>query len=61
MRRVQEARLTDLENLMEQAEFVSCHLIILEIAINSPFLKTKQQDEGVEIANELKVQNVLYQ
>ena len=45
---------------MEQAEFASCHLINREIAINSLLLKRKQQDEGVEIANELKVQKVLY-
>ena len=59
-RRVQESGLTDLENQMEQAEFASCHLINIEIAINSFLLKRKQQDEGVKNANELKVQNVLY-
>ena len=58
--RVQEAGPTDLENHMERAEFASCHLINIEIDINSFFLKRKQQDKGVEIANELKVQNVLY-
>ena len=60
MKRVQEAGLTDLENQIEQAEFASCHLINKEIAINSLLLKRKQQGEDVEIANELKVQNVLY-
>ena len=59
MRRVQEAGRTDLENQMEQVEFASCHLINIEIAINSLLLKRKQLDEGVEIANELKVHNVL--
>ena len=43
---------------MEQAEFASCYLIDIETAINS--FKRKQQDEGVKIANELKVQNVIY-
>ena len=60
MRRVQEAGLTDLENQMEQAEFAFCHLNDRELAINSLLLKRKQQDEGMEMANELKVQNVLY-
>ena len=60
MRRVQEVGLTDLENQMEQAEFASCHLIKIGRAIKSLLLKRKQQDEGVEIANELKVQNVIY-
>ena len=45
---------------MEQAEFASCHLINIEIAINSLLLKGKQQVEGVKIANELKVQKVIY-
>ena len=39
---------------MEQAEFASCHLIDIEIAIDSFFLKKKLQDECVKIANELK-------
>ena len=60
MRRVRETGLTDLENQMEQAEFASCHLIIIEVAINSLVLKREQQDEGVKIANEIKVQNALY-
>ena len=60
MRRVPEAGLTDLENQMEQAEFASCYLNNIEIAINFSLLKRKQQDEGVEIANELKVPNVIY-
>ena len=37
--RVQEAGLTDLENQMEQAEFASCHLIDIEIAVDSLLLK----------------------
>ena len=45
---------------MEQAEFAAGHLIDVKIAIDSLLLKRKQQHEGVEIANELKVQNVFY-
>ena len=41
---------------MEQAEFAAGHLIDVKIAIDSLLLKRKQQHEGVEIANELKVQ-----
>ena len=59
MRRVQEARLSDLMDQMEQAELASCHPINIEIALNS-LLLGKQQDKGVEIANEKEVQNVLY-
>ena len=54
MKKVQEAGLTDLENQMEQTEFAAGHLIDVEIAIHSLLLKGKQQDEGVEIANEIK-------
>ena len=36
MRRIQEAGLTDLEN---QIEFASCHLVNVEIAIDSLLLK----------------------
>ena len=54
MRKVQEAGLTDLENQVEQADFATGHLIDVEIAIDSLLLKRKQQDEGVEIANEIK-------
>ena len=52
--------LTDLENQMEQAEFAAGQLIDVKKAIDSFLLKGKQQHEEVEIANELKVQNVLY-
>ena len=46
---------------MEQAEIAAfLHLIDVKIAIASLLLKRKQQHEGVETANELKVQNVLY-
>ena len=45
---------------MEQAEFAAGHLVDVKIAINALLLKGKQQYEGVEIAIELKVQNVLY-
>ena len=60
MRRVQEAGLTDLANQVEQAELASCHVINIEIAIDSLLLKRKQQDEGVKIAIELKVQNLIH-
>ena len=39
---------------MEQAEFASCHLSNIKIAIDFLLLKGKQQDEGAKIANELK-------
>ena len=55
-----EPGLTDLENQMEQTEFAAGHLIDLEIAIDSLLLKRKQQNGGVEIANEYRVQNELY-
>ena len=45
---------------MEQAEFASCHLINIDIAIDSLLVKRKRQDEGVKITNEFKVQNELY-
>ena len=45
---------------MEQAEFAAGHVIDVEIAIDSLLLKGKQQDEGVEIANEINLQNELY-
>ena len=54
MRKGQEAGLTDLENQMERTEFAAGHLIDVKIAIDSLLLKRKQQDEGVEIANEIK-------
>ena len=54
MKKVQEAGLTDLENEIEQAKFAAGHLTDVEIAIDSLLLKRKQQDEGVEIANETK-------
>ena len=54
MRKVQEAGLTDLENQMEQAEFAAGHLIDIETAIDSLLPKSKNQDEGVEIAHEIK-------
>ena len=54
MRKVQEAGHTDLENQMEQTEFAAGHLIDVKIAIYSVLLKRKQQDEGAEIANEIK-------
>ena len=52
MRRAQQTGLTDLGNQMEQAEFASCHLIDIEIAIDY-FLLKKQQDEGVKIAKQM--------
>ena len=55
-----EPGLADLENQMEQMEYAAGHLINIEIAIDSLLLKRKQQNRGVEIENETKVQNVLY-
>ena len=55
MRKVQETGLTNLENQMKQAEFAAGHLLDVEIAIDSLLLKRKQQVEGVEIANEIKL------
>ena len=60
MSKVQEVKLTDLENHMQQAEFVASHLIDVKIAIDSLLLKRKQQDEGVKKVNKKNVQNVLY-
>ena len=60
MRKVQEAGLTDLENQMEQAEFAAGHLMDVEIAIDSLLLKSKNQDEGVEIAHEKKTCRMYY-
>ena len=39
MRNVQESGLTDFENQMKQAEFASCHLVNIEVAIDSFLLK----------------------
>ena len=39
MRNVQEAGLTDLENQMEQAEFVFRHLVDIKVAMGSLLLK----------------------
>ena len=52
--------LTGLKNQMEQAEFAASHLINIKIAIDSLLLKKKKPHEEVKIANEIKVQNVLY-
>ena len=54
MRNAQEAVLTDFENQMEQAKSASCHLIDIEIAIDSFLVKRKERDEGMKIATELK-------
>ena len=39
MRNLQEAGLTDLENQMKHAEFASCHLVDIKVAIGSLLLK----------------------
>ena len=39
MRNVQDAGLTDLEKQMKQAEFASCHLVDIKVAIDSLLLK----------------------
>ena len=52
MRKVPEAKLTDLENQMEQAEFAAGHLIDVKIAIDSLLLNRKHRDDGVKNVNE---------
>ena len=39
MRSVQEAGPTEIENQIKQAEFASCHLVKIIVAINSLLLK----------------------
>ena len=53
-RKVQEAKLTDFENQMEQAEFAAGHLIDVKIAVDSLLLKRKQQDDGVKNVKKIK-------
>ena len=61
MKNMQEAGLTDLENLMDQAELASCHLINIKVAIDSLLLKQNSRMKMLqEIANKMKVETVLY-
>ena len=60
MRNLQKTGLKDLENQMEQAEFASCHLIKIETAIDSLFLKENDNMKVWKIATELKLQNAFY-
>ena len=48
MRKVPEAKHTDLENQMEQAKFAAGHLIDVKIAIDSLLLNRKHPDEGMK-------------
>ena len=50
MKKVQEAKLTDLENQMEQAEFAAGHLIDVKITMDFLLLKRKEQNEGVKMS-----------
>ena len=60
MRKVQEAKLTDLENQMEQAEFAAGHLIDVKIAIDSLLLKENSNMNEWKFQMNAKVQNKLY-
>ena len=60
MRKVQEAKLTDLENQMEQAEFAAGHLIDVKIAIDSLLLKENSNMKEWKFQMNAKVQNKLY-
>ena len=60
IRKVQEAKLTDLENQMEQAEFAAGHLIDVKIAIDSLLLKENSNMKEWKFQMNAKVQNKLY-
>ena len=60
MRKVQEAKLTELENQMEQAEFAAGHLIDVKIAIDSLLLKENSNMKEWKFQMNAKVQNKLY-
>ena len=60
MRKVQEAKLTDLENQMEQAKFAAGHLIDVKIAIDSLLLKENSNMKEWKFQMNAKVQNKLY-
>ena len=60
MRKVQEAKLTDLKNQMEQAEFNAGHLIDVKKAIDSLLLKENSNMKELKFQMNSKVQNKLY-
>ena len=60
MRKVQEAKPTDLENQMEQAEFAAGHLIDVKKAIDSLLLKENSNMKEWKFQLNAKVQNKLY-
>ena len=60
MRKVQEAKLTDLENQMEQAVFAAGHLIDVKIAIDSLLLKEDSNMKEWKFQMNAKMQNKLY-
>ena len=57
---MQEAKLIDLENQMEQAEFAAGHLIDVKIAIDSLLLKENSNMKEWKFQMNAKVQNNLY-
>ena len=54
MRNVQEAGLTDPKNQMEQAEFASCHLVDMKVAIDSLLLKQTATRRRERTCNRIK-------
>ena len=61
MRLMLEPGLRDFENRMKQAEYASCQLVKIKVAIDFLLLEIKQEDEDVkEFASEIKVDNILY-
>ena len=60
MRKVQKAKLTDLVNQMEQAEFAAGYLIDVKIAIDSLLLKENSNMKEWKFQMNAKVQNKLY-
>ena len=60
MRKVQEARFTDLEHQMERAEFASGHQIDVKIAIDSLLLKENSKMKVWKLQMNWKEQNLLY-
>ena len=45
---------------MKRAEFASCHLVNIKVAIDSLLLKQQLDEDVKEIATSIKVEKVLY-
>ena len=60
MRKVQEAKLKDLGNQMEQAEFAAGHLNDVKLAIDSLLLKENSNMKEWKFQMKAKVQNKFY-